>query len=284
MTSADEAPRIDLDELAALEEQREFLLTSLEDLDREHAVGDLDDEDYETLRADYTLRAARVIEAIDQHQELIDATDPGHHGLRRLVLVVAVVVVAAVAAIVVTNSSGSRRQTTTDTGVIVPSKATQACIDRMGTTFGASTTDANFASEAVATLKCFTDRIDQDPRDVVAYAYRARTESLVAKQLAGVADRADVENFSRRATADIHKALQLQPDYPDALAFGAMDALGNGDVASAKRYLARIDRLQLPANNPVLPIVNNVIRPAVEGRAPTTTATTTTAPFTTSSG
>lgn len=278
MTSADEAPRVDLDELAMLEEQREFLLTSLEDLDREHAVGDLDDDDYATLRADYTVRAARVIEAIDKRQDLIEATDPGHHGLRRFLVVAAVVLVAAVAAFVVTNSSGNRQQATTDTGVIVPSKATQACITQMGSTFGASTSATDFASEAVATLKCFTDRIDADPRDVVAYTYRARTESLVAKQLTGVADPADVANFSRRATADLRKALQLRPDYPDALAFGAMDALSNGDIAGAKRYLARIDRLQLPATNPVLPIVNNVIRPAVDGTGSTTTTTTTLVP------
>ena len=37
------------DELAALEEQRAFLLTSLRDLEAEHDVGDVDDHDYEQL-------------------------------------------------------------------------------------------------------------------------------------------------------------------------------------------------------------------------------------------
>jgi hypothetical protein len=46
-----------------LESEREFLLTSLEDLEREHAAGDVTDEDYETLRAGYTERAARVLRA-----------------------------------------------------------------------------------------------------------------------------------------------------------------------------------------------------------------------------
>ena len=38
------------DELAALEEQREFLLTSLRDLEAEHDVGDVDENDYEQLQ------------------------------------------------------------------------------------------------------------------------------------------------------------------------------------------------------------------------------------------
>ena len=42
---------IDLDELAGLEEQRAFLLRSLRDLEREHDAGDIDEADYETLKA-----------------------------------------------------------------------------------------------------------------------------------------------------------------------------------------------------------------------------------------
>ena len=48
-----------------LEEQRDHLLASLDDLDAEYEAGDLDDDDYRTLRADYTARAAAVIRAID---------------------------------------------------------------------------------------------------------------------------------------------------------------------------------------------------------------------------
>ena len=53
------AGRLDPDALAALEEERDFLLRSLDDLEREHDAGDVDDHDYETLKDDYTARAAR---------------------------------------------------------------------------------------------------------------------------------------------------------------------------------------------------------------------------------
>ncbi len=48
-----------------LEEERDFLLRSLEDLEAEHQAGDLDDGDYVTLKDDYTARAARVLRALN---------------------------------------------------------------------------------------------------------------------------------------------------------------------------------------------------------------------------
>lgn len=47
-----------------LEEERSFLLDSLEDLEREREAGDLDDADYERLRSRYERRAAAVDEAL----------------------------------------------------------------------------------------------------------------------------------------------------------------------------------------------------------------------------
>ncbi|MBV8387921.1 MAG: hypothetical protein JO155_14100, partial [Acidimicrobiia bacterium] len=41
---------IDVDALADLEEQRRFLVQSLKDLDREREAGDIDDDDYRTLK------------------------------------------------------------------------------------------------------------------------------------------------------------------------------------------------------------------------------------------
>jgi hypothetical protein len=38
------------DELALLEEERRFLLRSIDDLDREQAAGDVDDADYAAVR------------------------------------------------------------------------------------------------------------------------------------------------------------------------------------------------------------------------------------------
>jgi tetratricopeptide (TPR) repeat protein len=48
-----------------LEDERSFLLSSLEDLDREYEAGDLSDEDHEQLRDGYIARAAEVIRVLD---------------------------------------------------------------------------------------------------------------------------------------------------------------------------------------------------------------------------
>jgi hypothetical protein len=46
---------------SVLEEERDFLLRSLRDLEAEHDAGDIDDTDYATLKDDYTARAAAVL-------------------------------------------------------------------------------------------------------------------------------------------------------------------------------------------------------------------------------
>jgi hypothetical protein len=67
---------LDPDALAALEEERDFLLRSLEDLEREYAAGDVDDSDFEELKDDYTARAAAVIRAIEDRTEAVKSLRP----------------------------------------------------------------------------------------------------------------------------------------------------------------------------------------------------------------
>ncbi len=50
---------------ASLEQERDFLLASLRDLEAEHEAGDIEDLDYEGLRDDYTARTAAVLRALD---------------------------------------------------------------------------------------------------------------------------------------------------------------------------------------------------------------------------
>ncbi len=71
---------VDPDRLAALEEERSFLLRSLRDLDAEHVAGDVDEHDYTTLRDGYTKRAADVMREIDDGRARLpaDARRTGH--------------------------------------------------------------------------------------------------------------------------------------------------------------------------------------------------------------
>ncbi len=70
------------DELARLEDERDHLLRSLDDLDAEHDAGDLTDEEYEGLRDEYTNRAAEVLKAIEGQRDAMVAARPPRSATR----------------------------------------------------------------------------------------------------------------------------------------------------------------------------------------------------------
>src|SRR3954471_16689338 len=103
------APHLDPDELAALEEERSFLLRSLRDLEREHEAGDLDDDDYRALKDDYTARAAGVLHAIDEGRPLPVPAPPASRRRWRVVAVaVGVVVFGALTGELLARVAGER--------------------------------------------------------------------------------------------------------------------------------------------------------------------------------
>jgi hypothetical protein len=56
----------DPDARAELEEERDFLLRSLDQLEAERDAGELDEDDYRSLKDGYTARAAEVLRALDE--------------------------------------------------------------------------------------------------------------------------------------------------------------------------------------------------------------------------
>lgn len=99
---------LDPDTVAVLEEQRDFLLRSLDDLEREHDAGDVDDHDYEALKDDYTARAARVIRSIEAHEARVAAARRPTSRLRLVVVAAAVVAFALVSGVLVAQAAGRR--------------------------------------------------------------------------------------------------------------------------------------------------------------------------------
>lgn len=271
---------LDLDELAGLEEQRSFLLRSLDDLDREHEAGDLDDADYQTLRSDYTVRAAAVLRSISEHKELLEVPPPTHRGTRRFLAAVAVVIVAVVAGLVVASFSGGESSKSATGGMdLQPSKELDKCMTKMQQTFRPAAqgkVNSSIATDAIETIKCFTDRIESHPDDAVAFTYRGWTLTLLARQLSGLVPESDVAGFVQKSRSDFATALKLAPRYPDALTYSAINALWSGDTAGASAKLAEIDKLQLPANSPILIQINQMLRPALTAAQSSTTTPTST--------
>jgi len=95
------------DQLAELEEERRFLLRSITDLDREHLYGDVDDNDYQTLRDGYTARAATVLRAIDDGH--VGTSPPRRRRPKVFVAwIVGTLLVACLAGWLVARTSGQR--------------------------------------------------------------------------------------------------------------------------------------------------------------------------------
>ena len=104
------------DRLAALEEERDFLLKSLADLDAERAAGDIDDADHQALTDDYTARAAEVIRAIEEHRDAVEAARPPRSRSRMVIAVAGIAVVAVLAGVLMAQASGRREPGDTITG------------------------------------------------------------------------------------------------------------------------------------------------------------------------
>lgn len=103
------------DELALLEEERRFLLRSIDDLDREHAAGDVDDADYAAVRDGYVARAAAVLRQIEEGTAALPAARPVRWA-RLAAWTVGVVAVAVLSGWLVAHYSGQRVAGQTMTG------------------------------------------------------------------------------------------------------------------------------------------------------------------------
>lgn len=211
------ASRLDPDELALLEEERDHLLTSLRDLEREHDAGDMDDVDYETLRDGYTRRAAEVLGAIDAQKVLIEPRKGGSP-LRVVAITSAVVLFAVLAGVLVARSSGQRGGGAI-TGAVNTDRA------RMQTCRQIAPTDTE------ASIGCFDAILEKAPDNVEALTYRGW--ALIR------ADRV------QEGAADLQRAVEVDPDYPDARVFRAIVASRAGDHALAAQEIDRFYR-----NNP----------------------------------
>ena len=218
------AGTLDPDELAHLEEQRDFLLRSLEDLEREHDAGDLDDTDYEHLSDDYTARAAETLRAIKERRAAFESAKRPPNPRRTLVAGSAVLVFAVAAGIAVAASVGARQPGGVSSGgITVEQTDTQkagACEAKMPT------------DPAPSVVACFRAILDRDQHNVVALTWLGWELRLSA----GTGPTASV---LMNAAADLEaKAVAADPSYSFAHAFRAIIAYERGDAAAAKKYLA----------------------------------------------
>lgn len=219
-----------------LEEQRDFLLASLRDLERERAAGDVDDADYEALRSSYTARAADVIrrlEADSDASEGVAVSDRRPLPWRRIIGAVAVVALAAGLGLFVARQSGQRLPGETASGGIAESTANKLAQARQ----------LNF-NDPIAAINIYSDVLKVDPDNVEALTYRSWLLALTARE----AEQSVRDAAVQTAIIGLGRATLLDDTYPDAHCFlGIVSFRFANDVKTARDELAKCQAADPPA-------------------------------------
>ncbi len=211
--------------LARLVEQRDFLLSSIADLEREHAAGDVARADYEALRQDYVARAAGALREIRELEALIDRARHesvetparagsrrraanlrrflGRRRVRRVLAGVGAACVVGIVAITAAHFVGIRLPGESATGTITLPSATEVRQDLAQASVLAS---QGQLTEAIA---LYDQVLSVVPHQIDALTYRGW---LV--RLSGIAARDP--KVVHLGDAELAEAARIAPGYPDA--------------------------------------------------------------------
>ena len=228
-TPAAAIARLDPDALVSLEEERDFLLRSLEDLEREHAAGDVDVTDFAALKDDYTARAGAVLRSIAQRRMAKAIVVPARSRGRVLAWIGLVVVIAGLSGVLIARGSGTRGAGDSATGD--PIRDTRQLLSD--------------AQQAAATrdyeksIDLYTEALEIRPGNVEALTYRAWSNVRAGNAAA--------------AATDLEAAIDLDPKYPDARVFRAIVYATAGKFDEAHEQLVVFETLDAP------PLMDQVI-------------------------
>lgn len=213
---------LDPDRLAALEEERDFLLGSLDDLEREHSAGDVDLDDYEVLKDDYTARAAAVLRAIESRNATMQSVRSSGPKGRPWLTALVVVLVALVAGVAVAQGSGRREPGGTASGEI--RKTSRERLFEAQQLVG--------ERKLLDAIKVYDEVLAQEPANVEALTYKGWLLRLTST---GTDDAEDRRVLVARALELLDQAVVADPTYADARVFRAivLDSLDRPEQALA---------------------------------------------------
>jgi tetratricopeptide (TPR) repeat protein len=228
---------------AQLEEERDFLMKSLDDLELEKESGGIDDESYAALHDDYTARLAAALRSLRDDVDVVPKEKPAPKGRtrKRVALVAAVVVFAIVAGVSLAYAVGARLpgqmgsgdSGSSSTELSASEKATLAKLKKAITTLqdqvNASPDDYNLRlqlsllyeqnGDQLNALKQSDAAITIDPNRPEAHANSARLLYLISGQLPA---KAAQQQYVAQALAGFSKAIEVDPNYADSFFFRAV--------------------------------------------------------------
>jgi tetratricopeptide (TPR) repeat protein len=202
--------------------EKEFLLRSLRDLEDERAAGDIDDDDYATLKQDYTARAAAVLKALGANgaprrngRAATASTSPSPTAPSRIrartvarrprrsargpIIAGVVVLLAVLVGWAVASSAGDRTPGQNISGTAAgASSASAGSVDGLL----AQARDLVAQQKVLDAVKVYDQVLKIDPNQVEALAYRGWLLHLA--------------NLDAEALTSLNKAVASDPTYPDA--------------------------------------------------------------------
>lgn len=193
------------DALAALEEERRFLLRSLADLEREHDAGDVDEDDYRELRDGYTARAAATLRAIESGKAALGPKPPVDWR-RRAIGAVAVVALIAVVWWALAASSAQRLPGQQISG-LDPRDDIEVLLSQARSL---QTTDPASAADIYALV------LEEDSDNAEALTYRGWTLALSS---VGLTDQAEAPSILDEAVQSLVAAIEVDRTYADPYCF-----------------------------------------------------------------
>jgi tetratricopeptide (TPR) repeat protein len=248
------ADQLDPERKRELEDERDFLMKSLDDLELEHESGGIDDDSYAELHDDYTARAAAVIRTLRDGIDVMPPTPPRSPSRtrRRVALVAAVLVFAIAAGTSLAYALGARLpgQTSSGNSAAAPSTTNPAQaalakkIQDLEAKVNASPDDYDLRLEladAYATnadlptaIKQWDAAITIDPTRPEAQALLGRALYLVSQQMG---DKTAQQQAVAESVAAEEKAIQNDPEYADAYFYRGVIRAGLSQYAASQSDL-----------------------------------------------
>jgi tetratricopeptide (TPR) repeat protein len=237
-----------------LEEERDFLMQSLDDLELERESGGIDDESYAELHDDYTARAAAVIRTLRDGVDVTPTRNPGSpdRTRRRVLLVAGVVLFAVLAGVSLAYALGARLpgQTSSGNSAAAPSttnasgKALAAKITELQKKVNAAKDDYDLRlqlarayeenGDLANALKQSDAAITIDGNRPEGHANAARLLYLASSQ---VPTKDAQAQLVAQALAGFDRAIAVGPDYADAYYFRSVLYAATGEFARSQNDL-----------------------------------------------
>lgn len=207
------------DRLAELEEERDFLLRSIRDLDAERAAGDVDEHDHVALRDGYVARAAAVLKELENGRRATVAR-PGWPMWRKLVAVGLTLAAAVGIGIFVAGSAGQR----------LPGQSLTGGDDVDGITRKLAEASQLQATDRLGALQKYQEVLAVEPQNVEALTYTAWLTVLTGYD-------GEDQSLVIKGIDDLRAAVAVDADYADAhclLAVAAGRFLEPADLGLAR--------------------------------------------------